>query len=250
MQKLVIASNNPGKLREFQFLLQPLGIEVLTQAQLGIGEAEEPHPTFIENALAKARHVSRLCGLPALADDSGICVTALGNAPGVLSARYAGDKRGCDRAEGSLLHGSSGAPTGLPLTGALLAEPADCGSSRNAASPPSMETSRELARRQADQRNNEKLLHDMQGLTDRRAHYYCVLALLHHANDSQPLIAEGEWHGEIALQPSGVGGFGYDPLFWLPEFGKTSAQLEHEQKHAISHRGKALRVLLEKLKTA
>jgi XTP/dITP diphosphohydrolase len=194
MQKLVIASNNPGKLREFQFLLQPLGIEVLTQAQLNIEEAEEPHHTFIENALVKARHVSRLSGLPALADDSGICVTALDGAPGVLSARYAGDNP------------------------------------------------------KSDERNNEKLLQVMRGVTDRRAHYYCVLVLLHHADDPQPLIAEGEWHGEIALQPRGDGGFGYDPLFWLPEFGKTSAQLEREQKHAISHRGKALRVLLEKLK--
>ncbi len=195
MQKLVIASNNPGKLREFQFLLQPLGIDVLTQAQLGIGEAEEPHVTFIENALAKARHVSRLCGLPALADDSGICVTALDGAPGVLSARYAGDNP------------------------------------------------------KSDTRNNEKLLHDMQNVADRRAHYYCVLVMLRHADDPQPLIAEGEWHGEIAQAQHGDGGFGYDPLFWLPELGKTSAQLEREQKHAISHRGKALRVLLEKLKT-
>lgn len=193
MQKLVLASNNPGKLREFQFLLQPLGIEVLTQAQLGIDEAEEPHNTFIENALAKARHVSHLSKLPALADDSGICVEALGGAPGVLSARYAGEPK-------------------------------------------------------SDQRNNEKLLQVMQGVTDRRAHYYCVLVLLHHADDPQPLIAEGEWHGEIAQQPSGDGGFGYDPLFWLAELGKTSAQLEREQKHAISHRGKALRVLLENLK--
>jgi XTP/dITP diphosphohydrolase len=194
MQKLVIASSNPGKLREFQFLLQPLGIEVLTQSQLGIGEAEEPHPTFIENALAKARHVSLLSGLPALADDSGICVTALDGAPGVFSARYAGD------------------------------DP------------------------KSDQRNNEKLLHAMLGVTDRRAHYYCVLVLLHHAGDPQPLIAEGEWHGEIALQPAGEGGFGYDPLFWLPQLGMTSAQLEREQKHAISHRGKALQMLLDKLK--
>jgi len=194
MKKLVIASNNPGKLREFQFLLRPLGIEVLTQAQLGIDEAEEPHPTFIENALAKARHVSLLSDLPALADDSGICVTALDGAPGVLSARYAGD------------------------------------------SPKS------------DERNNEKLLRDMQGVADRRAHYYCVLVLLHHAGDPQPLIAEGEWHGEIALQAAGDGGFGYDPLFLLPELGKTSAQLEREQKHALSHRGKALRVLLKRLK--
>ena len=196
MSKLVIASNNPGKLREFQFLLQPLGIEVLTQSQLGISEAEEPHVTFIENALAKARHVSLLSGLPALADDSGICVTALGGAPGVLSARYAGDKP------------------------------------------------------KSDQRNNEKLLRDMQGVADRRAHYYCVLVLLHHADDPQPLIAEGGWHGEIAHEERGDGGFGYDPLFWLPEFGKTSAQLEREQKHAVSHRGKALRVLLQRIKSA
>ena len=194
MKKLVIASNNPGKLREFQFLLQPLGIEVLTQAQLGIDEAEEPHPTFIENALAKARHVSRLSGLPALADDSGICVAALDGAPGVLSARYAGEPK-------------------------------------------------------SDQRNNEKLLQVMQGVPDRRAHYYCVLVLLRHADDPQPLLAEGEWHGEITLQPAGDGGFGYDPLFRLAELNKTSAQLEREQKHAISHRGKALRVLLKKLQT-
>lgn len=227
MQKLVIASNNPGKLREFQFLLQPLGIEVLTQAQLGIEEAEEPHVTFIENALAKARHVSRLSGLPALADDSGICVTALNGAPGVFSARYAGDKRGCDT---------------------LLAEPADCGSSRNAASPLSPEVSRELARRQADQRNNEKLLQDMHGVVDRRAHYYCVLLLLHHADDPQPLIAEGEWHGEIGHEERGDGGFGYDPLFWLPSLNKMSAELSRDEKHAISHRGKALKVLLDKLK--
>ena len=192
MKKLVIASNNPGKLREFQFLLQPLGIEVLTQAELRISEAEEPHVTFVENALAKARHVSRLSGLPALADDSGICVAALGGAPGVFSARFAGEPK-------------------------------------------------------SDQRNNEKLLRDMQGVADRRAHYYCVLVLLHHADDPQPLIAEGEWHGEIAREERGGGGFGYDPLFWLPELGKTGAELEREQKHAISHRGRALRVLLEKL---
>ena len=196
MQKLVIASNNPGKLKEFQFLLQPLGIEVLTQAQLGISEAEEPHVTFVENALAKARHVSRLCGLPALADDSGICVEALGGAPGVLSARYAGDTP------------------------------------------------------KSDARNNAKLLQDMQGVTDRRAHYYCVLVLLHHADDPQPLIAEGEWHGEIAHEERGDGGFGYDPMFWLPEFGKMSSELSRDEKHAISHRGKALKVLLEKLKVS
>jgi XTP/dITP diphosphohydrolase len=196
MQKLVIASNNPGKLREFQHLLQPLGIEVLTQAQLGITEAEEPHVTFVENALAKARHVARLSGLPALADDSGLCVAALGGAPGVYSARFAGDNP------------------------------------------------------KSDARNNEKLLESMRGVADRRAHYYCVLALLHHADDPQPLIAEGEWHGEIAHAERGEGGFGYDPLFWLPELGKMSSELERDEKHAISHRGKALKVLLKKLKGA
>lgn len=195
MNKLVVASGNPGKLREFQFLLAPLGIEVLTQSQLGIAEAEEPHFTFIENALAKARHASRLSGLPALADDSGICVEALGGAPGVLSARYAGEPK-------------------------------------------------------SDQRNNEKLLREMQGVTDRRAHYYCVLVLVRHADDPQPLIAEGEWHGEIGHAERGGGGFGYDPLFWLPELGKTGAELDRDQKHAISHRGKALKVLLEKLKAS
>lgn len=193
MQKLVIASNNPGKLREFGFLFEPLGIEVLNQAQLGIGEAEEPHVTFVENALAKARHVSRLSGLPALADDSGICVSALGGAPGVLSARYAGEPK-------------------------------------------------------SDRRNNERLLREMRDVTDRRAHYYCVLVLLQHADDPQPLIAEGEWHGEIAQEERGEGGFGYDPLFWLPSLNRMSAELSREEKHAISHRGKALKVLLEKLK--
>ncbi|MFZ2524066.1 MAG: RdgB/HAM1 family non-canonical purine NTP pyrophosphatase [Candidatus Ferrigenium altingense] len=193
MQKLIIASNNPGKLREFQFLLQPLGIEVLTQAQLGIAEAEEPHLTFIENALAKARHVSLISGLPALADDSGICVAALNGAPGVFSARYAGEPK-------------------------------------------------------SDARNNAKLLQDMLGVADRRAHYYCVLVLVHHADDPQPLIAEGEWHGEIAHEERGDGGFGYDPLFWLPELGRMSAELSRDEKHAISHRGRAIRVLLEKLK--
>lgn len=194
MNKLVIASNNPGKLREFQLMLAPLGIEVFTQAQLGISEAEEPHCTFVENALAKARHVSQESGMPALADDSGICVDALGGAPGVQSARYAGDNP------------------------------------------------------KSDQRNNDKLLQAMQGVADRRAHYYCVLVLVRHANDPQPLIAEGEWCGEIAHEERGDGGFGYDPMFWLPEQGKMSAELSHDEKARLSHRAKALKVLLEKLK--
>jgi XTP/dITP diphosphohydrolase len=194
MDKLVIASNNAGKLREFDHMLAPLGIEVLTQSQLGISEAEEPHCTFIENALAKARHVSRASGLPALADDSGICVDALSGAPGVQSARYAGDNPKSDR------------------------------------------------------RNNDKLLQVLQGVEDRRAHYYCVLVLVSHADDPQPLIAEGEWHGEIAHGERGDGGFGYDPMFWLPQLGKMSAELSHEEKSQLSHRAKALKVLLEKLK--
>ncbi len=194
MKKLVLASNNPGKLREFQHMLEPLGIEVLTQAELGISEAEEPHVTFIENALAKARHVSRLSGLPALADDSGICVAALHGAPGVFSARYAGDNP------------------------------------------------------KSDQRNNEKLLHEMLGVADRRAHYYCVLVLVRFADDPQPIIAEGEWHGEIAHIEQGNGGFGYDPLFWLPHLNKMSAELTRDEKHEISHRGKAMRVLLQRLR--
>lgn len=194
MNKLVIASSNPGKLREFRHMLAPLGIEVLTQAQLGITEAEEPHCTFVENALAKARHVSRESGLPALADDSGICVEALGGAPGVQSARYAGNNP------------------------------------------------------KSDQRNNEKLLQDLRDVTDRRAHYYCVLVLVRHADDPQPIIAEGEWHGEIAHEERGDGGFGYDPMFWLPDLGKMSAELSHDEKSQLSHRAKALKVLLEKLK--
>ncbi len=193
MNKLVIASNNPGKLREFKHMLAPLGIEVMTQVQLNIEEAEEPHNTFIENALAKARHVSRLSGLPALADDSGICVEALGGAPGVLSARYAGNNP------------------------------------------------------KSDQKNNEKLLSDMRGVADRRAHYYCVLVLMHHADDPQPLIAEGEWHGEIAHEERGDGGFGYDPLFWLPGLGRMSAELERDEKAQHSHRSKALKILMQRL---
>jgi XTP/dITP diphosphohydrolase len=226
IKKLVIASNNPGKLREFAHMLSPLGIEVLTQSELGISEADEPHVTFVENALAKARHVSRLSGLPALADDSGICVEALDGAPGVYSARYAGDKRGCDT---------------------LLAKPADCGSSSKAAEQQFPEPGREEMRRQSDRANNDKLLRDMQGIADRRAHYYCVLVLVRHADDPQPVIAEGEWHGEIAHEERGDGGFGYDPMFWLPELNKMSSELTHDEKHAISHRGRAMKVLLQRL---
>jgi XTP/dITP diphosphohydrolase len=193
--KLVLASHNPGKLREIGALLAPLSIEVVPQSRLGIGEADEPHGTFLENALAKARHASRACGLAALADDSGLCVEALGGEPGVHSAYYAG---------------------------------------------------REGDRETRDARNNEKLLRE---LADYRAAYYaCVLVLVRHAGDPMPLVAEGIWRGEIAVAPRGANGFGYDPLFLLPELGRTAAELEPGEKNRISHRGKALARLLELLR--
>jgi XTP/dITP diphosphohydrolase len=198
MNKLVIASNNPGKLREIGAILAPLAIEVVTQGALGVPEAEEPHCTFIENALAMARHASRATGLPALADDSGVCVHALGGEPGVHSARYA---------EG----GTSG-------------------------------------RDDKDRRNNEKLLRALSSATDRRAHYYCVIVLVRHADDPQPLIAEAEWHGEILREARGSGGFGYDPLFLIPELGKTGAELAAHEKNAVSHRGRALVKLVARLR--
>jgi len=191
--KLVLASGNAGKIREIAHLMAPLGIEVVPQSALGIEEAEEPHDTFVENAIAKARHAARLSGLPALADDSGICVDALGGAPGVQSARYAG-------------------------------EPSN------------------------DARNNEKLLAALASATDRRAHYCCVLVLMRHCADPQPLITEGEWHGEILRAPRGAGGFGYDPLFLVPELGLTGAELPLERKNTLSHRGKALAQLLERMR--
>ena len=192
MQPLVIASNNPGKLREISRILAPLGFEAVPQAAFNVPEADEPYVTFIENCLTKARHAARLTGLPALADDSGICVDALGGAPGVYSARYAGEPK-------------------------------------------------------SDQRNNEKLIAALAGHSNRRAHYYCVIVYLRHADDPQPIIAEGSWHGEIIDTPRGDGGFGYDPYFWLPELGKTGAELDADVKNVISHRGVALRELVGRL---
>jgi len=198
MKQVVIASSNPGKLREFAELLGPLGIEVIPQGKLGIADAEEPHFTFVENALAKARHASQAAGMPALADDSGICVAALGGEPGVHSARFA---------EGSAAN-----------------------------------------RSEQDERNNRKLLSLLAGKQDRRAHYACVVVLVHHGGDPEPVIAEGRWSGEVIDTPRGANGFGYDPYFLLPELGKTAAELVAEHKNAISHRGKALRRLIAKLK--
>lgn len=190
--KLVVASNNPGKLREFGEMLAPLGWETLSQKELGIPECAEPHHTFVENALEKARHAARYSGLPALADDSGLCVHALGGAPGVYSARYAGEPK-------------------------------------------------------SDERNNQKLIADLAKHTDRRAHYVCVLVFVRHADDPQPIIAEGEWHGEMIDQARGQGGFGYDPYFYLADLDRTAAELDSGEKNRRSHRGLALTHLVERL---
>ncbi|MEW6163769.1 MAG: RdgB/HAM1 family non-canonical purine NTP pyrophosphatase [Pseudomonadota bacterium] len=193
MKKIVLASNNAGKLREFAQLLARIDIEVLPQAHFKIPEADEPHVTFVENALAKARHAAQLTGLPALADDSGICVAALGGAPGVFSARFAGEPK-------------------------------------------------------SDDRNNQKLIADLRGQADRRAHYVAVLVFVHHADDPQPIICEGEWHGEIIDTPRGAGGFGYDPYFLVPDLNQTAAEISAAEKNKRSHRGKALAQLMERLK--
>lgn len=192
-QKLILASNNAGKLREFDALLASLGFSLHKQADFGVPEAEEPYLTFVENALGKARHAARLTGLPALADDSGICINALGGAPGVFSARYAGEPK-------------------------------------------------------SDQRNNEKLVDDLAAHADRSGYYYCVLVYVRHADDPQPVIADGRWEGELIETPRGEGGFGYDAHFFLPALGKTVAELEPAQKNQLSHRGQALRSLVEKLR--
>lgn len=192
MKKLVLASNNAKKMKELNALLAPLGFEVIPQGQLGIPEAEEPHCTFVENALAKARHASKLSGLPALADDSGLCVAALGGAPGVYSARYAGEPK-------------------------------------------------------SDARNNQKLLADLGDNPNRAAHFVSVIVLVRHADDPQPLIAEGEWHGKILPAERGEGGFGYDPMFYLPEFDQTAAELDAAIKNQQSHRGRAMQQLIARL---
>ncbi len=190
---IVLSSNNSGKLKEFNAMLAPIGFKVHAQGEFNVPEADEPHLTFVENALEKARHAARLTGLPALADDSGVCANALGGAPGVLSARYAGEPK-------------------------------------------------------SDARNNQKLIADLAAQADKSAYYYCVLVLVRHADDPQPVIAEGRWDGEIIASPRGEGGFGYDPHFWLAALGKSAAELSSEEKNRLSHRGQALRTLIEKLR--
>jgi len=194
VKSIVLASGNPGKKTEIEQLLKPFGTRVVTQVELGITEAEEPYDTFLENAMAKARHTCFATRLPALADDSGLCVDALGGAPGVHSARYAGEPK-------------------------------------------------------SDLKNNQKLLAEMAAHDNRSAHYVCVLVLMRGPGDTQPLMAQAEWHGEIARAPRGSGGFGYDPYFYLKALDKTAAELEPEEKNRISHRGQALSKLLELLKS-
>ncbi|QWD65199.1 RdgB/HAM1 family non-canonical purine NTP pyrophosphatase [Polynucleobacter sp. MWH-Aus1W21] len=193
MQKIVLASNNAGKVKEFQALLAPLNFQIIPQGELGIPSAEEPHCTFVENAIAKARHASAASGLPALADDSGICAHALNGSPGVLSARFAGEQ-GDDAA------------------------------------------------------NNQKLIQELKGHTDRGAHYVCALVLVDSANDPEPLIVQTRWYGQIVDKASGSNGFGYDPHFFLESQNCTAAEMEPVQKNLISHRGQALRELISQLK--
>ncbi|TDX28782.1 XTP/dITP diphosphohydrolase [Modicisalibacter xianhensis] len=194
-QPLVLASGNAGKLREFAELLAPLGYTVHPQADFDVPEVEETGLTFVENALLKAREAARISGLPALADDSGLAVDALQGAPGIYSARYAGEPK-------------------------------------------------------SDEANNRKLLEALADVPEgqRSARYWCVLVLLRHADDPVPEIVQMSWDGEILAHPRGVGGFGYDPLFWVPESGLSAAELSAEEKNRLSHRGRALRQLVERLR--
>lgn len=196
--KIVLASNNAKKLGELQALFAPRGVELVTQGSLGIPEAEEPFESFVENALTKARHAARASGLPALADDSGLAVEALGGAPGVLSARYA----------------------------TLFGRP------------------------KSDAENNAVLLEKMADLADRRARFVCALVAVRSAEDPEPLIAMGRWQGEILHAAQGEGGFGYDPLMFIPALGASVAQLSAAQKNALSHRALASVDLLKQMREA
>jgi XTP/dITP diphosphohydrolase len=196
--KLVLASNNAKKLAELQALFDGLGIELVRQGELGVSEAEEPHVTFIENALAKARHAAAATGLPAIADDSGLCVDALGGMPGVISANYA-----------------------------------------TVAARAGVTPEREALRATQDDANNALLLEKLRDVEDRRACFMCTLVAIRAADDPQPLVAMGRWNGEILREREGTGGFGYDPLMFIPAFGTTVASLSREVKNAHSHRALA-----------
>lgn len=191
--KIVLASNNPGKLAELQAMLAPLGVLLIKQADLAISEAAEPYRTFVENALAKARHAAQLSGLPALADDAGLCVHAFGGLPGVDTAFYA----------------------------------------------------TQFGYKKSDDNNVRALLEQMAGLDERRAALVSTLVAVRSVDDPEPLIAVGRVMGEITREPVGSNGFGFDPVMWIPAFGKTFAQLPVEVKNANSHRGKAARQMMD-----
>jgi XTP/dITP diphosphohydrolase len=198
--RLVLASSNAKKLGEMRALFAPLGFECLGCAELGISEPHEPHRSFIENALVKARHAARHAACAAIADDSGLCVEALGGAPGVDSANYA----------------------------AIDVPPAE----------------REVQRRAQDQANNVLLLQRLRGIPDRRAHFVSALVALRNGDDPEPLVAVGRWEGEILEAPRGSGGFGYDPLMFIPALGKTVAELVGDEKNRFSHRALAAQRML------
>lgn len=194
MQQIVLASNNQGKIKEFQEIFTPFGIEIIPQAQLNVPEVDEPYHTFIENSLHKARHCAQHTGLAALADDSGLCVNALGGEPGVFSARYAGAPK-------------------------------------------------------SDLRNIEKLLTTLHDTTERSAYFYCSLVFVRTATDPQPIIADGILNGEIGHECKGANGHGYDPIFYVPSYQQTAAEMTSELKNSISHRGVAIQELIKKLST-
>lgn len=196
-QNVVLATGNPGKVRELADLLADFGMNIVAQTELGVDSAEETGLTFIENALLKARHAAHITGLPAVADDSGLAVDALGGAPGIYSARYAGVDA-------------------------------------------------------SDQANLDKLLEAIKDVPDeqRGASFHCVLVYLRHADDPTPLVCHGRWQGVLTRIPVGEGGFGYDPIFYVPSAGKTAAEMTRDEKNALSHRGQALRLLLDALRHA
>lgn len=204
--RLVLASNNAAKLAELQTLFAPLALTLVAQPALAIAEAAEPHPTFIENALAKARHAAQAGGQAAIADDSGLCVDALGGAPGVASAHYA----------------AAELPKG----------------------------DREAQRRVQDAANNALLQHRLEGVADRAARFVCTLVALRSADDPEPLVATGRWEGRLLTEPRGTGGFGYDPLLFIPALGLSVAELDAATKNDLSHRALAARQMLALMRAA
>ncbi|MEG3766719.1 RdgB/HAM1 family non-canonical purine NTP pyrophosphatase [Alteromonas sp. 14N.309.X.WAT.G.H12] len=192
-EKIVLASGNAGKVKEFTHLFAPMNVTVMAQKALGVSDIPETGTTFVENAIIKARYAAQETGLPAIADDSGLVVNTLGGAPGIYSARYAGSQA-------------------------------------------------------SDSDNMDKLLTELQDKPERRAHFFCLLVFMRHAEDPVPLISQGYWHGTITHEVSGHGGFGYDPIFYVPSHGCTAAELDRQVKNQISHRGQAMSFLLEQMR--